>query len=100
MTRGYTTFNVDRSRHLLALAAVKLVKQKTGREYTLSQFARDAFDAHIRSIAADYNDNKPLRPAPDPPHADATRIGEGEDPDVREDDSHTGPRNTAAGPQH
>lgn len=62
--RHYSTVNVDNDQHALIRAAVRRVQEVTGREYTQAQFTRDAFDGHLRAIWREFNDGKPIPPAP------------------------------------
>lgn len=49
---------------LLAVArgAIRLVRQKTGRAYSLQQFTHEAVTAQIQAIADTYNDGNPIPP--------------------------------------
>lgn len=57
-----STVNIGRDLLALSRAAVRLVRNKTGRPYSLRQFTEEAFTAQIRSIADTYNDGRAIRP--------------------------------------
>ena len=61
---GPTRSTVNISSDLLAIsrAAVRLVRTKTGRPYSLRQFTEEAFTAQIHVIADTYNDGRAIPP--------------------------------------
>ncbi|WP_235615460.1 hypothetical protein [Mycobacterium avium] len=61
---GATRSTVNISGELLALsrAAVRLVRARTGRTYSLRQFTEEAFTAQIQTIAETYNDGRAIQP--------------------------------------
>ncbi len=65
-SRGTSTVNVTHDLHALARAAVRLVRRKTGRPYSLMQFTQEAFAAQLRVIAETYNDGRAIGPDSEP----------------------------------
>lgn len=65
-TRATTTLNVQHELHDMARAAVRLVRQKTGRPYSLAQFTREAVTAQLRIIAETYNNGRRIEPDEEP----------------------------------
>ncbi|ANS32059.1 hypothetical protein R1CP_37275 (plasmid) [Rhodococcus opacus] len=65
-SRGTSTVNVPHDLHALARAAVRLVRRKTGRPYSLMQFTQEAFAAQLRVIAETYNDGRAIEPDAEP----------------------------------
>jgi hypothetical protein len=64
--RATSTVNVSHELHDLARAAVRLVRRKTGRPYSLTQFVREALAAQLKIIADTYNDGRAIRPDEEP----------------------------------
>lgn len=64
--RGTSTVNVPHDLHALARAAVRLVRRKTGRPYSLMQFTQEAFATQLRVIAETYNDGRAIQPDAEP----------------------------------
>jgi hypothetical protein len=63
-TSGPSRSTVNITGDLLAVsrAAVRLVRAKTGRPYSLRQFTEEAFTAQIHAIADTYNDGRAIQP--------------------------------------
>ncbi len=61
-TAGRSTVNISGELLALARGAVRLVRTKTGRPYSLRQFTDEAFRAQIHSIAETYNDGAAVSP--------------------------------------
>ncbi len=61
---GHPRSTVNITAELLAVsrAAVRLVRTKTGRPYSLRQFTEEALTAQIRAIAHTYNDGHAIAP--------------------------------------
>ncbi|MEX3645990.1 MULTISPECIES: hypothetical protein [Mycolicibacterium] len=59
---GRTTVNVSGELLAAARGAVRLVRVKTGRRYSLQQFTNEAFAAQLRVIAETYNDGRAIAP--------------------------------------
>lgn len=57
---GRTTVNVSGELLAAARGAVRLVRVKTGRRYSLQQFTNEAFAAQLRVIAETYNDGRAI----------------------------------------
>ena len=58
--RAISTVNVPSDLLQVARAAVRLVRAKTGRPYSLRQFTEEALTAQIRAIADTYNDGRTI----------------------------------------
>ena len=50
-----TTVSIDQARLGRMRAAVRLVRTKTGRPYTMRQLVAEAIDTFIRRLETDYN---------------------------------------------
>ena len=63
-TAGSSRSTVNVSAEVLALsrAAVRLVRRRTGRPYSLRQFTEEAFAAQIQTIAETYNEGRAIQP--------------------------------------
>jgi hypothetical protein len=61
---GHARSTVNITAELLAVtrAAVRLVRTKTGRPYSLRQFTEEALTAQIRVVAHTYNDGHAIPP--------------------------------------
>lgn len=57
-----STVNVSGDLLAVSRAAVRLVRARTGRAYSLRQFTEEAFTAQIQTIAETYNDGQAIRP--------------------------------------
>lgn len=57
-----TTVNISGDLLAVSRAAVRLVRTKTGRPYSLRQFTEEAFAAQIHVIADTYNDGRAIPP--------------------------------------
>ena len=64
MLSGPSRSTVNITGELLAVSrsAVRLVRSKTGRPYSLRQFTEEAFAAQIQVIADTYNDGRAIPP--------------------------------------
>ncbi len=71
---GRSTVNVGAELLAVTRGAVRLVRAKTGRAYSLQQFTNEAFAAQIQVIADTYNDGRPI-PPDDTPLEKGTRTG-------------------------
>ena len=61
-----STINIPRDLHAYIRATVRLVREKTGRHYSLAQFVREAFNGHLRELWNTFNDGKPVIPDEQP----------------------------------
>jgi hypothetical protein len=57
-----STVNISGELLSVARAAVRLVRTRTGRHYSLRQFTEEAFTAQIQTIAETYNDGRVIQP--------------------------------------
>ena len=57
-----STVNITTDLLAISRAAVRLVRVKTGRPYSLRQFTEEAFAAQIQVIADTYNDGRAIPP--------------------------------------
>lgn len=57
-----STVNISGELLSVTRAAVRLVRAKTGRSYSLRQFTEEAFTAQIQTIAEIYNDGQVIQP--------------------------------------
>ncbi len=57
-----STVNISANLLAVSRAAVRLVRAKTGRPYSLRQFTEEAFAAQIQVIADTYNDGRAIPP--------------------------------------
>jgi hypothetical protein len=57
-----STVNITGDLLAVSRAAVRLVRTKTGRPYSLRQFTEEAFAAQIQVIADTYNDGRAIPP--------------------------------------
>ncbi|AFM20038.1 hypothetical protein Mycch_5361 (plasmid) [Mycolicibacterium chubuense NBB4] len=57
-----STVNVSGDLLAVSRAAVRLVRARTGRAYSLRQFTEEALMAQIQTIAETYNDGHVIRP--------------------------------------
>lgn len=57
-----STVNITGELLAVSRAAVRLVRTKTGRPYSLRQFTEEAFVAQIQVIADTYNDGCAIQP--------------------------------------
>lgn len=57
-----STVNISGELLSVTRAAVRLVRAKTGRHYSLRQFTEEAFAAQIQTIAETYNDGRVIQP--------------------------------------
>lgn len=57
-----STVNISADLLAVSRAAVRLVRIKTGRQYSLRQFTEEAFTAQIQVIADTYNDGRAIAP--------------------------------------
>lgn len=55
-----STVNITGDLLAVSRAAVRLVRAKTGRPYSLRQFTEEAFTAQIQVIADTYNDGRAI----------------------------------------
>jgi hypothetical protein len=55
-----STVNITGDLLAVSRAAVRLVRTKTGRRYSLRQFTEEAFTAQIQVIADTYNDGRAI----------------------------------------
>ncbi len=55
-----STVNISLDLLSVSRAAIRLVRTKTGRPYSLRQFTEEAFAAQIQVIADTYNDGHPI----------------------------------------
>jgi hypothetical protein len=61
-----STVNITGELLAVSRAAVRLVRAKTGRPYSLRQFTEEAFTAQIQVIADTYNDGRAIQPDDNP----------------------------------
>lgn len=59
---GRSSVNINPDLLAVARGAVRLVRRKTGRAYSLQQFTNEAVTAQIQAIADTYNDGRPIPP--------------------------------------
>jgi hypothetical protein len=57
-----STVNISGELLAITRAAVRLVRARTGRAYSLRQFTEEAFATQIQTIAETYNDGRAIRP--------------------------------------
>lgn len=57
-----STVNITGDLLAVSRAAVRLVRAKTGRPYSLRQFTEESFAAQIQVIADTYNDGQTIQP--------------------------------------
>lgn len=57
-----STVNISGELLGVSRAAVRLVRARTGRAYSLRQFTEEAFAAQIQTIAETYNDGRAIQP--------------------------------------
>lgn len=57
-----STVNISGELLSVARAAVRLVRAKTARSYSLRQFTEEAFTSQIQAIAETYNDGRAIQP--------------------------------------
>lgn len=61
-----STVNISGELLSLARAAVRLVRARTGRHYSLRQFTEEAFTSQIQTIGETYNDGRAIHPDDNP----------------------------------
>lgn len=61
-----TTVNIPVDLHQRARAAVRIVREATGRRYTIAQFFREAITKQLNAISRDYNQGREILPDPTP----------------------------------
>jgi|JI10StandDraft_1071094.scaffolds.fasta_scaffold12590_2 hypothetical protein len=57
-----STVNISGELLAITRAAVRLVRARTGRAYSLRQFTEEAFATQIQTIAETYNEGRTIRP--------------------------------------
>ncbi len=57
-----STVNISGELLAITRAAVRLVRARTGRAYSLRQFTEEAFATQIQTIAETYNEGRAIRP--------------------------------------
>jgi hypothetical protein len=57
-----STVNISGELLSITRAAVRLVRVRTGRAYSLRQFTEEAFAAQIQTIVETYNEGRAIRP--------------------------------------
>lgn len=57
-----STVNISGELLAITRAAVRLVRARTGRAYSLRQFTEEAFATQIQTIAETYNEGRAIQP--------------------------------------